>query len=106
KASKPAPPVKQAKPAERPGGQTARQPPPRIASLPGLDRLMPDALRLAEEGYGKEPEVLPGEQVAQADQPRRIQPRGSDGLWIPSAGPIGSLDFLPDVQEGNITLLN
>jgi len=105
----PAPaPKQQAKPAERRGGgQTERQPPPRVASLPGLDRLMPDALRLAEEGYGKEANVPPGEQLAQNDTPRRlVQPRPSDGLWIPSAGPIGTLDFLPDVREGDITLLN
>jgi hypothetical protein len=104
---KPAPPAKPAKPAEaRGGGRTDREPPPRIASLPGLDRLMPDALRLAEEGYGKQAEVQPGQQVAQADQNRPVQPRGSDGLMIPSAGPIGSMDFLPDVREGDITLLN
>jgi hypothetical protein len=101
-------PPKQAKAAERRGGgQTDRQPPPRVASLPGLDRLMPDALRLAEEGYGKEANVPPGEQLAQADEARRVvQPRRSDGLWIPSSGPIGTLDFLPDVREGDITLLN
>src|SRR5262245_30945060 len=76
----PAPALKQqAKPAERRGGgQTERQPPPRVASLPGLDRLMPDALRLAEEGYGKEANVPPGEQLAQNDTPRRlVQPRPS-----------------------------
>jgi hypothetical protein len=98
---------KPAKPVQaRGGGRTEREPPPRIASLPGLDRLMPDALRLAEQGYGKQPDVPPGEQMAQADQARRMQPRGSDGLMIPSSGPIGSLDFLPDVREGDITLLN
>jgi len=102
-----APAPKPAKPVEaRGGGRTDREPPPRIASLPGLDRLMPDALRLAEEGYGKQADVPPGEQVAQADQARRMQPRGADGLMIPSSGPIGSMDFLPDVREGDITLLN
>ena len=27
-------------------------------------------------------------------------------MWIPSSGPIGTLDYLPDVREGDITLLN
>lgn len=97
-------PVKPAEP--RGGGRTDREPPPRIASLPGLDRLMPDALRLAEEGYGRQADTAPGEQMAQNDQPSRVQPRGAEGLMLPSSGPIGSLDFLPDVREGDITLLN
>jgi hypothetical protein len=105
---KPAPPpVKQGKPADtRSGGQTNREPPPRVASLPGLDRLMPDALRLAEEGYGKDAPAPAGEQMAQNDLQHRLQSHGADGLWIPSSGPTGTLDFLPDVREGDITLLN
>ena len=97
--------AKQGKPAPRRGGGNEHPPPPRVASLPGLDRLMPDALRLAEESYGK-PADEAGEQLAQVDPPRRMQPRGSDGLMIPSSGPVGTLDFLPDVREGDITLLN
>jgi hypothetical protein len=107
RAAKPAPAPKPAKPSERRGGgRNQREPPPQIASLPSLDRLMPNALRLADESYGAQPEVRPGDQVAQADAPRRLQPRGSDGVWIPSGGPVGTLDFLPDVREGDITLLN
>jgi len=99
--------AKQAKAAaaEKRGGRTEREPPPRVAALPGLDRLMPDALHLAEEGYGK-PADAPGEQLAQADLPRRMQQRGSEGLMLPMSGPIGTLDYLPEVREGNITLLN
>jgi hypothetical protein len=108
KAPKPAPkPAQPPKPSDRrSGGSNQREPPPRISSLPSLDRLMPNALRLADESYGAQPEVRPGDQVAQLDQPRRLQPRGSDGVWIPTGGPIGTLDFLPDVREGDITLLN
>jgi hypothetical protein len=102
---KPAPAPRQAKPAERRGGRTQREPPPQMAKLPGLDRLMPDALRLAEESYSAQPAAQPGDQVAQLDQPRRLQQRGSDGIMLP-AGPIGTMDFLPDVKEGDITLLN
>jgi hypothetical protein len=106
KAAKPAPPKPQeAKPADRRGGRTQREPPPQVAALPGLDRLMPDALRLAQESYAAEPAPQAGEQVAQLDQPRRLQPRGAEGIMMP-AGPIGTLDFLPDVREGDITLLN
>ncbi len=98
--------AKAAKPAEARGtGRTEREPPPRVAALPGLDSLMPNALRLAQEGYGKPPDGPAGEQVAQADQPRRVQTHGGEGLVIPS-GPVGTLDFLPDVREGDITLLN
>lgn len=103
--AKPAPPRQQRQPnAGNGGGRGRTAPPPAMASLP-LDRLMPNALRLAEEGYGADaPEA--GEQLAQAAPNRRAQPRGADGIWIPSAGPLGTLDFLPDVREGDITLLN
>jgi hypothetical protein len=102
--AKPAPP--KAKPSDRRGGGGRRErvAPPQVASLPGLERLMPDALRLAKEGYGDQADA-PGERVAQADRMRRLKTGGADGIWIP-AGPIGTMDFLPDVQEGNITLLN
>jgi hypothetical protein len=61
---------------------------------------MPDALQLAEEGYGRpaEPEV--------EQRPVRRQQASTRGLWIPSSGPIGTLDYLPEVREGDITLLN
>ena len=105
KVAQPAKPAKPVKPAARPsgGGQKQRQPPPQVAALPGLDRLLPDALRLAEEGYGAAPDSPPGEQVAQANLPRRLTARGADGLMV---GPSGTMDFLPDVREGHITLLN
>lgn len=105
--AKAAPPKPKPKPpAQRGGGgQPSRPAPPaQVAKLPGLERLMPDALRMASEGFGQ-PAEPPGEQFAQADQARRAKPRGADGLMVPS-GPIGTLDFLPDVREGDITLLN
>lgn len=105
-AAKPAPapkPVKPPPPQRGRGSAPGRVPPPQVASLPGLDRLMPNALRLAEEGYGSEP----AEPQQQADaRTERPDPRGGGGMWIPSSGPIGTLDFLPDVREGDITLLN
>lgn len=103
---KPKPAQARPKPAEQPrgGNRRNREPPPQVASLPSIDRLMPNALRLAEEGYGREAEAA--EQFAQADPSRSVRPRGAEGLMIPSGGPIGTLDFLPDVREGDITLLN
>jgi hypothetical protein len=106
--AKPPAAAKQNKP-QPPGGGPKPEPrraPQQVAALPNLDRLMPNALRMAEEGYGAPAQPPPGEQIAQADQPRRFQPRGNDGLLIPSGGPIGTLDFLPDVREGDVTLLN
>jgi hypothetical protein len=33
-------------------------------------------------------------------------PRRFDNVWLPTSKDIGTLDFLPDVREGDITLLN
>ncbi len=80
----------------------AREPRTQLAKLPSLDRLLPNAVRLAQEGYGQPPEVVPD--VAE-QRPQRQLTGGNDGLFVP-AGPVGSLDYLPDVREGDITLLN
>jgi hypothetical protein len=71
-------------------------------ALPDLKRLLPDAVQLAREGYGQPVEAAPEEET-------RPEPRGrvrSGGGWRASAEPLGTLDFLPDVREGDITLLN
>jgi hypothetical protein len=97
------------KPPAPPQPQPVRKPAPpsrdtrlQTAKLPSLDRLLPNAVRLAQEGYGQPPEVVPD--VAE-QRPQRQLTGGNDGLFIPS-GPVGSLDYLPDVREGDITLLN
>lgn len=119
KPGEPAPEVKEAAPetkpkpkpkppAPKPPPQPARKPAPpgrqrpQVASLPTLDRLLPDAVKLAQEGYGQPPPVEP--ESAERRAARRVA-GGNDGLFIPT-GPVGTLDYLPDVREGDITLLN
>jgi hypothetical protein len=81
-------------------------PPTEIASLrklPGLDELLPRASRLASEGYGrsgKEGESADGESVEKRDLLK------SGEGWQAATTRPGALDFLPDVREGDITLLN
>ena len=103
-AAKPAPPKPPAPPQPQPARNAppGREPQPRVAKLPSLDRLLPNAVRLAQEGYGQPPEVV---QDASEQRPQRQLTAGKDGLFIPT-GPVGTLDYLPDVREGDITLLN
>jgi hypothetical protein len=73
-----------------------------LASLPGLDRLLPDAVEIAGEDYGKEKADAKAESESQVAQRNR---RGGSA-WLPQSNRIGTLDYLPDVREGDITLLN
>ncbi len=85
------------------GAQPAARPQsPQVAALPKLDRLLPDALVLAQQGYGDPP--APPEQSPDQRAARPLG-GGSDGIVFPT-GPTGTLDYLPDVREGDITLLN
>ena len=95
---KPAPPAP--KPVANSRGTGGRQARPQVAALPNLDRLLPNALKLSQEGYGQPAEPPPAER---AD--RQLARGGNDGLFIPT-GPTGTLDYLPDIREGDITLLN
>jgi hypothetical protein len=98
-APKPPQPKPQQKPAAKPAAP-GRQKPPQVAALKNLD-LLPNALKLAQEGYGQPAEVVPQEERVE----RRLTRGGADGLFIPT-GPTGTLDYLPDIREGDITLLN
>jgi hypothetical protein len=99
-APKPPQPKPQAKPPAKPAAP-GRQKPPQVAALKNLD-LLPNALKLAQEGYGQPAE----EPVPQEERvERRLTRGGADGLFIPT-GPTGTLDYLPDIRDGDITLLN
>lgn len=74
-----------------------------VRKLPGLEELLPGAPRLVSEGYGQT-----GEQDSPADDEARRKPDllGSGEGWRMTSTRPGTLDFLPDVREGDITLLN
>jgi hypothetical protein len=82
----------------------APRPPDRSASAPSLAALLPGASRLASEGYGER------ETGESAPPPEANAPRQQDllkyGDWKSASRRPGTLDFLPDVREGDITLLN
>lgn len=99
-AQEPEPPAPAAAKKEGDGGGTEQ-----LAALPNLDQLLPDALKLAEEGYGESPGNQGVQQEAKMETEER-PPRRFDNVWLPTSKDIGTLDFLPDVREGDITLLN
>jgi hypothetical protein len=76
----------------------------KLASLPPLERLLPRAIDLADAGYGRAEE----EEGDATEKPgdAAIERRRRADAWLPSSDVWGTLDFLPDVQSGNITLLN
>jgi outer membrane biosynthesis protein TonB len=84
--------------AKRPSGDSLAGPRP----LPDLKRLLPDAVQLAREGYGQPVESAAGEEPRK----ERLDRARSGAGWATAADTIGTLDFLPDVREGDITLLN
>lgn len=111
--------VRRGEPARQEGAEaTEPEPPPpapkgneiadgggnqQLAALPKLDQLLPNALQLAGEGYG----AVPANQEAAQEAAVKERPRRHfDNVWLPTSKEIGTLDFLPDVREGDITLLN
>jgi hypothetical protein len=76
--------------------------PAHVARVPGLDQLLPSASQMAREGF-----VDPSE-ARGADDDRKVERdvmRYADA-FVPSGGRRGTMDFLPDVREGDVTLLN
>lgn len=86
-----------------------RSAPPRAGTAPGLDQLLPKAGQLAREGYGTATAEHEGTPETEADRTtRRDMLKYADArpAGLGALGTRGTLDFLPDVREGDITLLN
>ncbi len=77
-----------------------------VAALPKLDQLLPQPGDLIREGLVKpEPEAAAPAPQQQASTQRQDLLRHGDP-WSRGSVRGGSLDFLPDVREGDVTLLN
>lgn len=71
--------------------------------LPDLASLMPNALALAAEQARRAPQA---DAEAGGGAPQRAERQRSAAAWEPSTTLRGTLDHLPDIQPGNVTLLN
>ena len=94
--------------AEKVGERKARRNAPRdpgrqFASLPRLEQLLPSAVQIAREGYGQ---AEPRAEAAEEESSPKSDRLRSGQAWMPRSEITGTLDFLPDVQPGDITLLN
>lgn len=69
--------------------------------VPDLASLMPNALALAAQQARNAPQEKPG-----GAPPQRSDRQRSAAAWEPTGALRGTLDHLPDVQPGNVTLLN
>jgi len=90
----------------RPPGAEARasKPAAPVDNAPGLDQLLPNVQDMVREGFGRQ-EGSGEQQLASARSVERpdLLKYGGDG-W--QSGSRGTLDLLPDVREGDITMLN
>lgn len=85
-------------PAETESEASSSKPAAERAALPNINELLPDAMALAQQDYGKTAEI--------EEQSKSRERQRSAGSWPATSEPIGTLDFLPDVRQGDITLLN
>jgi len=95
-----------AKEEARSARERPKSPPVEVAALrklPGLDELLPGASRLAAEDPGP-PEKKPA--PAEGEPGERADLLKYGDAWQAASTRPGVLDFLPDVREGDITLLN
>jgi len=74
-----------------------------VRKLPGLSELLPSASQLASEGMGKEEKP---KAPAEGEPGERADLLKYGDAWHAATTRPGALDFLPDVREGDITLLN
>jgi hypothetical protein len=100
---KPAAPKAQAEAAEH------TRPNTQMASLPKLDQLLPPAGDLIREGLVQPQEPAASAPAAAPEQHAAVERndllRHGDP-WKTSSGRGGSMDFLPQVREGDVTMLN
>ena len=92
----------------QPAAGERAKPNPQAASLPKLDELLPPTGDLIREGLVKPQESAPAAPAAAPAQHASIE---RNDLLRPgdpwkSGGRGGSMDFLPQVREGDITMLN
>jgi hypothetical protein len=99
----PAPPAKA--PSRPDTAMTKGGAPPQMAKVPGLDALLPSASQLVREGYSGAGLEEPSRESDSAAQEKRNVLRYTDAARTGS-GRRGTFDFLPDVREGDVTLLN
>jgi len=100
-------PAASSKPQAAPKSQPAHEPAhTQVASLPKLDQLLPPTGDLINEGLVR-PQAAPPEPAPQqqASVQRNDLLRHGDP-WRTGSTHGGSLDFLPSVREGDITMLN
>jgi hypothetical protein len=100
-----APPKEQAEHAERPRPNT------QVASLPKLDQLLPPAGDLIREGLVQPQTQAPAAPPAAAAPEQHASIERNDLLrhgdpWKTNGVRGGSMDFLPQVREGDVTMLN
>jgi hypothetical protein len=85
--------------------RVSAEPATEVAAAPSLDALLPKAAELARQS---DPQDSPTEQHADSE----LAPGARNNLlkygepWRPTSHRRGTLDFIPDVREGDITLLN
>lgn len=123
--AKPAPPPQEVKPAKPEAAPAAPKPQPvakpqaaprpqparesqhtQVASLPKLDQLLPPAGDLINEGLVKPQEAPPAPAPQQQASVQRNDLLRHGDPWRTGGVRGGSMDFLPSVREGDITMLN
>lgn len=90
--------------AEAPPSRAAHADAQQLAAVPSLDQLLPAAPQVAREGFAQADEAPKAEAAApRADRGDLLRYGGLSG---DSGGRRGVFDYIPDVREGDITLLN
>jgi hypothetical protein len=81
-------------------------PKPKPAALPKLDQLLPTAGDLMREGVGQPNQPAPAPAPEQEASTKRDDLLRHGDPWHTNSLHPGSMDFLPAVREGDITMLN